>query len=442
LCQRPICFDRVGEELFENFKDNGSMKTMSEMKNIRRYWEDDVINRISAWHMQAVKSPLNRHVYILAGLLLLCIFQYYVDRTSLTDLAFFNNSFFTGIHDINRVLFLLPLVYAALVYRVRGSVIISVIFLIVVLPRAIWFSTYPNPIYRAVTFVMISGLIDVLISAGLNRIEKEKKDRLELDAAYQKLEDYTKKLEESRAQLLHADKLSSLGQLAASIAHEVNNPLSGILVYAQLMQKKFTAGALPKETALEYLAKMENELIRSTKLIRNLLAFSRQSPPSFKQTDINAVVTRAYELASDAAKHQKIKTVKELASSLPELTADADQLQQVCTNLILNAIQAMPEGGTLTLRTTFTDGWFKVEVRDTGHGISTENMDKLFTPFFTTKPEVKGAGLGLAISYGIIQKHRGRIEVQSREREGAAFTIYLPAHPEEEGDVEVGGSSI
>jgi signal transduction histidine kinase len=426
----------------ENFKENRPMKTRSGIKNIRRYWEDDVINRISAWHIQAVKSPLNRHVYILAGLLLLCIFQYYIDRTPLIDHDLFNGDFFTGIHDINRVLFLLPLLYTALVYRIRGSVIFTVVFFIIIMPRGLWFSTFPNPLYRAITFVIISGLIGVLISAGLNRIEKEKKDRLELDATYKKLGEYTKKLEESRAQLLHADKLASLGQLAASIAHEVNNPLSGILVYTQLMQKKIAAGALPKETALEYLAKMENELIRSTKIIRNLLTFSRQSTPSFIKTDLNGIVNRAFELASEAAKHQNIKTLKELDGSLPELVADADQLQQVCTNLILNAIQAMPGGGTLTLRTSFTGRWFKVEVRDTGHGISVENMDKLFIPFFTTKPGVKGAGLGLPISYGIIQKHHGRIEVQSREGEGAAFTIYLPAHPEEGGDVEVGGNSI
>jgi two-component system, NtrC family, sensor kinase len=118
---------------------------------------------------------------------------------------------------------------------------------------------------------------------------------------------------------------------------------------------------------------------------------------------------------------------------LPELIADFDQLQQVCTNLILNAIQAMPDGGTLTLRTKFNDGRLKVEVQDTGSGISNENLRKLFTPFFTTKPEVKGVGLGLAISYGIIQRHHGKIIVQSREGQGSIFTLNLPVNQEEEG---------
>ena len=111
--------------------------------------------------------------------------------------------------------------------------------------------------------------------------------------------------------------------------------------------------------------------------------------------------------------------------------ADFDQLQQVCTNLILNALQAMPEGGKLTLRTSADDSQLKIEVQDTGCGISVESMRKLFTPFFTTKREVKGVGLGLAVSYGIIQRHQGRIEVQSKEGEGTTFTIYLPLHHEE-----------
>jgi two-component system NtrC family sensor kinase len=116
---------------------------------------------------------------------------------------------------------------------------------------------------------------------------------------------------------------------------------------------------------------------------------------------------------------------------LPDITGDFDQLQQVCTNLILNAIQAMPGGGKLTLQTSIDKDYEKIEVSDTGYGISPENMRKLFTPFFTTKQAVKGVGLGLAVSYGIIQRHHGRIEVQSKEKEGTTFTVYLPLKIEE-----------
>jgi len=259
--------------------------------------------------------------------------------------------------------------------------------------------------------------------------EKEMQDKLR--ATYRELSESHQRLKESQEQLIQAEKLTSLGQLAASIAHEVNNPLSGVLAYTQLLAKKVRGDNIPKEVALQYLSKMEAELTRSTKLIRHLLDFARQSPPALRQLNLNDVVNRAFDLAAHSAELQHVQIVRELDPSLPNLMADFDQLHQVCTNLILNAIQAMPQGGKLTLRTSVDNGQLKMEVQDTGCGISPENMRKLFTPFFTTKHEVKGVGLGLAISYGIIQRHHGRIEVQSKKGEGATFTIYLPLHHEE-----------
>jgi len=239
------------------------------------------------------------------------------------------------------------------------------------------------------------------------------------------------RLKTTQEGLIHAEKLTSLGQMAASVAHEVNNPLAGVLVYTQLLAKKINSDTFSKEAALEYLSKMESELTRSTKLIRNLLDFARQSPPRFWEVNINEVIKRSFDLAAHSAQLQHVDVVKELAPSLPEITADFDQLQQVFTNLIMNAIQAMPEGGELTIRTSTDNAQVKIEVQDTGVGISPENMRKLFTPFFTTKREVKGVGLGLAVSYGIIQRHQGKIEVQSKEGEGTTFTVYLPLHHEE-----------
>jgi len=239
------------------------------------------------------------------------------------------------------------------------------------------------------------------------------------------------RLKTTQEGLIQAEKLTSLGQMAAAVAHEVNNPLAGVLVYTQLLAKKINSDTFSKESALEYLSKMESELTRSTKLIRNLLDFARQSPPRFWEVNINEVVNRSFDLAAHSAQLQHVDVVKELAPPLPDITADFDQLQQVCTNLIMNAIQAMPEGGELTIRTSTDNAQVKIEVQDTGVGISPENMRKLFTPFFTTKREVKGVGLGLAVSYGIIQRHKGKIEVQSKEGEGTTFTVYLPLHHEE-----------
>ncbi|MDY7018618.1 MAG: [Fe-Fe] hydrogenase large subunit C-terminal domain-containing protein [Chloroflexota bacterium] len=242
------------------------------------------------------------------------------------------------------------------------------------------------------------------------------------------------KLESTQSDLIHMEKLTSLGQLAASIAHEVNNPIAGVLVYTQLLSKKLGTDTLSKEKGLEYLSKMESELTRSSRIIRNLLDFARQTKPALRLVGLNEVVERALSLVAHTAQMQHIEVVVDLSPTLPVVMADPDQLQQVCTNLMLNAIQAMNEGGIMTLHTSVDSGdQVKVEIRDTGCGISRENMQKLFTPFFTTKKEVKGVGLGLAVSYGIIQRHQGRIEVDSEEGKGSAFTIYLNAYHEENG---------
>ena len=245
------------------------------------------------------------------------------------------------------------------------------------------------------------------------------KSRAKLGTAYAELK-------ESQEQLIQAEKLSSLGQMAASIAHEINNPLAGVLNYTKLLNKKIADGNIAKETALDYLSKMDSELTRSTRLVKNLLDFARQSPPSLREFDPNDIINRALDIAAHSTGLQNILVVKELRPFLPRLMADFDQLTQVGSNLVINAIQAMPQGGKLTLRTSADDTHVRIEVQDTGCGIPQENMGKLFTPFFTTKREVKGVGLGLAVSYGIVQRHHGRIEVESRVGEGTTFIVYLP----------------
>ncbi len=240
-------------------------------------------------------------------------------------------------------------------------------------------------------------------------------------------------LQVTQEELIQTRKLTSLGQMAAAIAHEVNNPLSGVQVYTQLLIKQLTSGKWSKKVALDYLTKMNSELTRCTRLIRDILDFAQQSPPTTKAVKINEVINRALDLVTHLATLQNIQVVKEFAPSLPGITGDFDQLQQVFTDLILNAIQAMPKGGTLTLYTSAgDDNHLKIAVEDTGCGIPSENISKLGIPFFTTKGKEKGVGLGLGVVYGIIDQHQGRIEVQSKEREGTTFTIYLPQYYEKE----------
>jgi signal transduction histidine kinase len=402
-------------------------------KNMWQRWEENSAGKLIEWlsDKQRPKGMRSPHCWIIVAIMIVLAFVYYVDQTPMVSIPLFSHSFFTGVHDIHRTLFFIPIVYAALIFRVWGSLITSFAFLCVVLPRALLFSPYADPLIRAVLFVIFLACIGVLVAMQLSRIESERKARAELDKAYKELDEYDKRLRENQEGLIRAEKLTSLGQLAASVAHEINNPLAGVLVYTQLLAKKLNSAQFSKESATEYLSKMETELTRSSRLIRNLLDFARQSPPRFWEVDVNEVINRSFELASHSAQLQHVQVTKELAPALPKISADFDQLQQVCTNLIMNAIQAMPEGGTLTIRTSADKTQVKIEVQDTGVGIPPENMRKLFTPFFTTKREVKGVGLGLAVSYGIIQRHHGRIEVKSKEGKGTTFTVYLPLHYEE-----------
>ena len=246
-------------------------------------------------------------------------------------------------------------------------------------------------------------------------------------------EDITRR-KQTEEELIRSEKLASLGQLAASVAHEVNNPLAGILVYIKLLLKKYKEKKLQTEKSEEQLLKMEKELVRTSRIIRNLLDFSRQSEPNIRPVEINKVVEAALQLVGHQISLENIELEKKLAVQLPLIRADFDKIQQVLINIIMNAIQAMPDGGSLTITTSVADGieigearkkTVRIEIKDTGLGISKENLGKLFTPFFTTKEKGKGVGLGLPVVHGIIEQHKGKIEVNSELGVGTTFTIYL-----------------
>ena len=238
----------------------------------------------------------------------------------------------------------------------------------------------------------------------------------------------------AEVELIRSEKLASLGQLAASVAHEVNNPLAGILVYLTLLLNKYADNKLQTETTEKQLLKMKKELERTTRIIKNLLDFSRQSEPYIRPVDINSVVEAALVLVEHQINLENVKLENKLDPELPQVLADFDKIQQVLINIILNAIQAMPEGGDLTITTSVAKGikinesfkdTVRIAIEDTGVGIPKENLEKLFTPFFTTKAKGKGVGLGLPVVHGIIEQHKGKIEVTSELDMGTTFTIYL-----------------
>jgi two-component system NtrC family sensor kinase len=218
------------------------------------------------------------------------------------------------------------------------------------------------------------------------------------------------------------EKLSSLGRLAAGIAHEINNPLGGILLYGTNLIKK-----IPKESTLhEGLEVIINETMRCKRIIQDLLEFSRERPPSRAMVNINGIIEKTLSILENEFRLKHIHIKRDLLKEMPEILLDTSQLEQVLVNLLINAIEANQVGGTVTIRSLLgaERERVRVEIADTGCGISSEHMARIFEPFFSTKP--KGTGLGLAVSYGIVQNHQGSIWATSRPGQGTCFTVELP----------------
>jgi two-component system NtrC family sensor kinase len=229
----------------------------------------------------------------------------------------------------------------------------------------------------------------------------------------------------ARQQLGQSEKLASIGRLAAGVAHEVNNPLTGVLTFAHLLRDKHAADEQDRSD----LDLVIRETTRVRDIVRGLLDFARESPSRRQPLDINVAVRQMLTLLRSQKEFKGVRIVEELAEPLPKVSGDQNQLQQVLLNLALNACEAMSNGGTLAIRTKVRDSEVIVEVADTGSGIPEEHLDMIFDPFFTTKPVGKGTGLGLSVSYGIVQQHGGTIEVVSEEGKGSTFTIVLPVGP-------------
>jgi len=240
------------------------------------------------------------------------------------------------------------------------------------------------------------------------------------------VEDRTAALKQAQAQLVQSEKMSSLGKLSASIAHEINNPLMGILTIAKLLIR--TAADIPagpgRETSLKQLRMVQRETERCSAIVRNLLEFARQRPLTLKEIDVNAPLEEALSVAANQMTIQGVKLEKVLGEGLT-VQADLGQIRQAILNVALNAIEAMPKGGSLKITSrAAADGGVEVEVADNGPGIPPEIMAKVFDPFFTTKE--KGTGLGLSVVFGIVQRHGGKLDVQSEVGKGTTMTLRLP----------------
>jgi len=275
----------------------------------------------------------------------------------------------------------------------------------------------------------ISKFIEISrdITARLKE-EEEITRRLEL-----MVEERTRQLEDTHAQLIHKDKMASLGKLSASVVHEINNPIAGILNLILLIKRiieEDDLGTNEIDQFSGYLNLMETETRRISRIVSNLLAFSRQSKMELERVNVNQLVEQTLVLNSNLLKINGVKVIKHLSSDLPELVGSQDQLQQVIMNIVSNAAEAMEAtgGGTLDIETrpALTENKIYIRFKDTGIGIPRENLPKLFEPFFTTKKKGKGVGLGLSVAYGIVREHGGTINVESGVGKGTTFELELP----------------
>lgn len=247
-----------------------------------------------------------------------------------------------------------------------------------------------------------------------------------------KVEERTKELTEMQSHLIQSEKLASLGKLAAGIAHEINNPLGGILIYSNLLLEDTDKNS----PHYENLKKIVKETSRCKDIVKGLLEFARPKEPEMSSVNINEIVERSLAIMERQALFQNIAINKTYANNLPRIVADSAQLQQVFMNIILNSAEAMDGKGVLTLSTSLNpdESYIEISFSDTGCGINEEDKKRLFEPFFSTKEVGKGTGLGLAISYSIIQKHKGTIKFQSQVGEGSTFTVKIPVEKEREHD--------
>ncbi len=263
----------------------------------------------------------------------------------------------------------------------------------------------------------------------------------------ERVEQKTRELRRAHEQMLQAERMVTIGKMAAVVAHEINNPLAGILTYAKLIKRwieRGIEGPEKKKEVNESLDLIATESRRCGELVKNLLTFSRTSPISLDKADINSVVQRCVKLVEHRAELGSIQIHVDTDMVLPPVYCDAAQIEQVLLALVMNAIDAMPRGGNLWLRSKFLGAEVELTVRDDGMGIPHDVLPKLFEPFTTTKEVGKGVGLGLAISKGIVDRHSGKINVESELGKGTTFRIVLPidARVSEAAAVAAAGAAL
>lgn len=314
-------------------------------------------------------------------------------------------------HNVFQRLYYLPIVFAAILFGWPGGLLGAAVTALCYVPHIVM-TWRDHPEYTTVQYAEIAVFFLVGAVTGV-LADRERKRSEELRRVY-------RELQESFEQIKRADRLSAVGQLAAGLAHELRNPLGAIAGAADILERE--PGS--EERRREFLAIIKKETRRLDRLLANLLDFAKPRQPRIQPVSVDQIVGAVVALAGHTAERQGIR----LETDLPPQAAvrgDPEQLQQVILNLTLNAIQAMPEGGRITLSARREDSFFAIRVTDEGEGIPEESLDRIFDPFYTTKES--GTGLGLAVAHQIVVQHGGRIQVARNPGKGVTFTVLLPA---------------
>ncbi|AMV71334.1 cache domain-containing protein [Desulfuromonas carbonis] len=306
---------------------------------------------------------------------------------------------------------------------IKGRTLTSVLVLVLmaslvsVLTVSLAAKVLTEPIHRMIAVIrrIKQGRLD-------QQVEIESNDELgELAAAFNRMTGIMRRNQEMETALAQQGKMASLGVLSSGVAHEINNPLGVILGYASYLEGKLA----PEDPHYHYIHEIKRESKRCKKIVQDLLSYARTPKPNLEETDLNLLLGQIADFAANHADLHHVTIERQLATDLPQLLADGDQLRQVAINLILNAGAAMPEGGTLTIRTEQDEpGRVKMVFSDTGAGIPSDYQERIFEPFFTTK--ARGTGLGLAITRQIVELHHGRIHLESSVGVGTTISVILP----------------
>jgi two-component system NtrC family sensor kinase len=245
----------------------------------------------------------------------------------------------------------------------------------------------------------------------------------------EKVKEKTEELKKIYDQIIQIEKLASLGKLSATVAHELNNPLEGILTYSKLISRKLQKVQKDNEfeKVLEYLCLISEESSRCGRIVKDLLLFSHRGDEEFTEENLEAIVDKCILLINHHLEIHKIKLDKECEDSTLNIVGDSQKIQQALITILINAIEAMPNGGTLQVKSRKeNDATAAIRIIDEGYGISEKDLPHIFEPFYSTKQKSKGTGLGLAVAYGIIDHHKGKIEVENTSPKGTTFKITLP----------------